>query len=275
MDLDLRKLRYFAAVAQHEHFGRAAEQLYIAQPVLSRQIRALEQELGCPLLERTTRSVRLTIAGQQLQHEATGLLAEAADATRRVHQAARGSTRLVVGFAPGLSVAGAVRVYQSDNPGIDVGLLRLNWYEQAESLLDGRADVGYLRRPFDAAGLSFTTIGSEASVVCLPADHPLAAKKRLTQADLTDQTTLDAHVRRTTTVEEKLELVAAGHGLAVLPHSVAKYYSRPDLVHRRMADVPEHDLCLAIVKGRRQPHLQRFLAVAAETLTRTKLKSIA
>ena len=142
MDLDLRKLRYFAAVAEHEHFGRAAEQLYIAQPVLSRQIRSLEQDLGCTLLERTTRSVRLTAAGRQLQHEAADLLVEAADATRRVHQAARGSTRLVVGFAPGLSVAAAVRAYETEQPGVNVQLLRLNWYEQAESLLDGRADVG-------------------------------------------------------------------------------------------------------------------------------------
>lgn len=102
MDLDLRKLRYFAAVAEHEHFGRAAAQLYIAQPVLSRQIRALEQELGCDLFERTTRNVRLTAAGEQLQHEAARLLVEAADATRRVHQAARGDTCLLVGFAPGL-----------------------------------------------------------------------------------------------------------------------------------------------------------------------------
>src|SRR6202522_1691140 len=101
MDLDLRKLRYFAAVAEHEHFGRAAEQLYIAQPVLSRQIRSLEQDLGCALLERTTRSVRLTPAGRQLQHEAADLLVEAADAARRVHQAARGGACLVVGFAPG------------------------------------------------------------------------------------------------------------------------------------------------------------------------------
>ena len=70
MDLDLRKLRYFAAVAEHRHFGRAAEQLYIAQPVLSRQVRALEQDLGCDLFERTTRSVQLTSAGRSLQEEA-------------------------------------------------------------------------------------------------------------------------------------------------------------------------------------------------------------
>jgi DNA-binding transcriptional LysR family regulator len=267
MDLDLRKLRYFAAVAEHEHFGRAAEQLYIAQPVLSRQIRSLEQDLGCALLERTTRSVRLTPAGRQLQHEAADLLVEAADAARRVHQAARGGACLVVGFAPGLSVAAAVRAYETEQPGINIQLLRLNWYEQAESLRDGRADVGYLRRPFDAARLRITTIGSEPSVVCLPADHPLASKPELLQADLADQTTLDAQVRRTTTVEEKLELVAVGRGLAVLPRSVAEYYARPDLAYRQLSDAPAHDLCLATVKGRRQPHLLRFVAAAATALS--------
>jgi DNA-binding transcriptional LysR family regulator len=275
MDLDLRKLRYFAAVAEHEHFGRAAEQLYIAQPVLSRQIRALERELGCVLLERTTRNVRLTAAGEQLRQEAAALLVEAADATRRVHQAARGSTRLVVGFAPGLSVAGAVRSFETEHLGVDIHLLRLNWYEQAETLRDGRADVGYLRRPFDAAGLTVKNIGSEPSVACLPADHPLAAKPRLLQADLASQTTLDAHVRLTTTVEEKLELVAAGRGLAVLPRSVAKYYTRPDLVYRKVSDAAAHDLCIAYVEGRRQPHLMRFVATATATLTSAKLQSIA
>lgn len=271
MDVDLRKLRYFAAVAEHEHFGRAAEQLYIAQPVLSRQIRALERELGCTLLERTTRNVRLTAAGLQLRQESADLLVAAADATRRVHQAARGSACLVVGFAPGLSVAAAVKAYETQQPGIDIELLRLNWYEQAESLRDGRADVGYLRRPFDATGLTITTIGSEPSVVCLPTDHPLAAKRQLLQADLVDQTTLDAHVRRTTTIEEKLELVAAGHGLAVLPRSVAQYYTRPGLVHRQVRDAPGHDLCLALIKGHPQPHLRQFLAAATTTLNPTDL----
>jgi DNA-binding transcriptional LysR family regulator len=275
MDLDLRKLRYFAAVAEHEHFGRAAEQLYIAQPVLSRQIRALERELGCVLLERTTRNVRLTAAGEQLRQEAAELLVEAADATRRVHQAARGSARLMVGFAPGLSVADAVRSFETEHLGVDVQLLRLNWYEQAESLRDGRADVGYLRRPFDAAGLAVKSVGSEASVACLPADHPLASKPRLLQADLADQTTLDAHVRLTTTVEEKLELVAAGRGLAVLPRSVAEYYTRPDLVYRKVSDAPAHDLCIAYVEGRRQPHLLRFVAIATATLAKAKLHSLA
>src|ERR1700712_4549767 len=108
MDLDLRKLRYFVAVADHRHFGRAAEQLYIAQPVLSRQIRALEQELGCALLVRTTRNVQLTPAGEQLQEEARGLFASVDSAVRHVHEVARGVERLVVGFAPGLHVSEAM-----------------------------------------------------------------------------------------------------------------------------------------------------------------------
>src|ERR1700733_3214068 len=116
MDLDLRKLRYFAAVAEHGHFGRAAGQLYIAQPVLSRQIRALEQELGCALLVRTTRSVQLTPAGEQLYEEARGVFAAVDAAVRRVHEIDRGVARLVVAFAPGLPVSEVVRAVPGPPP---------------------------------------------------------------------------------------------------------------------------------------------------------------
>src|SRR4030081_443334 len=125
MDLDLRKLRYFAAVAEHRHFGRAAEQLYIAQPVLSRQIRALEQEFGCALLVRTTRSVQLTPAGEQLHEEARGVFATIDSAVRRVHEVDRGVERLVVAFAPGLHVSEAVRAFTATHPDREVELLRL------------------------------------------------------------------------------------------------------------------------------------------------------
>src|SRR3989442_1432832 len=113
MDLDLRKLRYFVAVAEHRHFGRAAEQLFIAQPVLSRQIRAFEQELQCALLVRTTRSVELTAAGEQLYEDAQGVLAAVAAAVRRVHDVDRAVQRLVVAFSPGLHVSNAIRAFTS------------------------------------------------------------------------------------------------------------------------------------------------------------------
>jgi DNA-binding transcriptional LysR family regulator len=266
MDLDLRKLRYFTAVAELRHFGRAAEQLYIAQPVLSRQIRALEQELGCSLLVRTTRTVQLTPAGEQLYADAPTVLAAAAAATRRAHEAARGIERLVVGFAPGLRVSAAVRAFAQAHPDVEIELLHVNWYEQAEAIRDGRADVGYLRRPFDEHGLRTVTVGSETKVACMPAGHPLASRRRLTTADLEGLPILDAETRRTASAEEKFELIAAGRGIALVPLSVARYYSRPDLVHRPLADAAPQELCLVVAEDRRQQHLEDFLSVATETL---------
>src|SRR4051794_11280809 len=104
MDLDLRKLRYFAAVADTLHFGHAADELHIAQPVLSRQIRALEQDLGTPLLTRDKHGVALTDAGRQLRTDVGPLLASAQAVRRRVTVAARGSQRLMVGFRAGVAV---------------------------------------------------------------------------------------------------------------------------------------------------------------------------
>lgn len=266
MDLDLRKLRYFAAVAEHRHFGRAAEQLYIAQPVLSRQIRSLEQELGCALLVRTTRSVQLTPAGEQLHEEARGVFGSVDAAVRRVHEVDRGVQRLVVAFAPGLRVSEAVRAFTRTHPDVEVELLRLHWWEQDAPLRDGRADVGYLRRPFDDTGLRVIPIGTEPKVACLPTTHRLAARRSLTSADLDGEPILDAHARRTSSVEEKFELIAAGDGIALVPRSVAQSYSRPDLVYRPVRDAVPVETTLAVAQDRREPRILDFLAVAAETL---------
>src|SRR6187402_7281 len=108
MDLDLRKLRYFVAVADRLHFGRAADELHIAQPALSRQIRALEHDLGTPLLIRDSHGVALTDAGP--------LLASARAVRHRVTAAARGSRRLMVGFRAGITAAAAVREFAVRHP---------------------------------------------------------------------------------------------------------------------------------------------------------------
>ena len=266
MDLDLRKLRYFAAVAEHRHFGRAAEQLYIAQPVLSRQIRALEQELGCALLVRTTRSVQLTPAGEQLREEARGVFAAVDSAVRRVHEIDRGVQRLIVAFSPGLHVSDAVRAFTASHPDVEIELLRLHWWEQDAPLRDGRADVGYLRRPFDDTGLHTLPIGSEPKVACLPGTHPLARRRTLTSADLDGEPILDAPRRRTSSLEEKFELIAAGHGIAMVPRSVARSYSRPDLVYRPVTDAVPVETCVAVAEDRREPRVLDFVTIAAETL---------
>ena len=268
MDLDLGKLRYFAAVAEHQNFGRAAEQLFVTQPVLSRQIRAFEQELGCTLFERTSRRVQLTPAGTQLYADAHPLLASVDATVRRVHEVDRGVERLVVAFTPGLHVSAAVRAFRATHPDVAVELLHLRWWDQDAPRRDGRADVGYLRRPFDDAGLRGVPIGSDPKVACLPSNHPLARRSALFLADLDGVQVLDAQVRRTSTVEEKFELVATGGVVAVVPETVASSYRRSDLAYLPVRDAPPAQTCLAVATDRREPRLAEFVELATTTLRR-------
>src|SRR6185312_16188580 len=140
-DVDPRTLRYFAAVAEQLHFGRAAEALHIAQPVLSRQIKALEEELKVQLFARDKRATELTPAGRQLLADARPLLANADALRRRVARAARGAGTFMIGFMPGLIVTDAVRALQERHPQLTVNVLRTNWDDQTEVIHDGRADV--------------------------------------------------------------------------------------------------------------------------------------
>ncbi|MFE9581245.1 LysR family transcriptional regulator [Nocardia sp. NPDC006044] len=266
MDLDLRKLRYFMVVAERRHFGRAAEQLYIAQPVLSRQIRAFEQELACTLFVRSTRSVELTAAGQQLYEEAQGILATVEAAVRRVHDVERDVRRIVVAFSAGLPVSEAIRAFAERHPEVETDLVPVHWWDPAAPLRDGRAQIGYLRRPFDDAGLRTIAIGHECWVACMPARHPLASRAELTFADLDQEQMLDVPNRRTVSLEEKFELIASGRGIAVLPLSVAVSYARPDLVHIPVTDAERVETCLAVAADRREKVLRDFLEIATATL---------
>lgn len=266
MDLDLRKLRYFVVVAEQRHFGRAAEQLYIAQPVLSRQIRAFEQELACTLFVRSTRSVELTAAGQQLYEEAQGILATVDAAVRRVHDVERDVRRIVVAFSAGLHVSEAIRAFAERHPEVETDLVPVHWWDPAAPLRDGRAQIGYLRRPFDESGLRTISIGRESRVACMPATHPLASRSELTLADLDRAAMLDVPTRRTGSLEEKFELIASGRGIALLPLSVAVSYARPDLVHVPVIDAERIETCLVVATDRREKVLRDFLDIATVTL---------
>ncbi|BDM69889.1 LysR family transcriptional regulator [Streptomyces nigrescens] len=262
----MRKLRYFAALAEHRHFGRAAEQLYIAQPVLSRQIKALEQELGCTLLLRTTRSVELTAAGKQLYEEAQQILPSVAAAVRRVHDVDQGIQRLAIAFSPGLHVSEAIRAFTSRHADVEIDVIPSRWWEQDRPLRDGRAQVGYMRRQFDESGLRIIPIGHDPRVACMPVTHPLASRPELTSADLDGERMLDVPNRRTSSLEEKFELIASGHGIALIPLSVARSYSRPDLIHLPVTDAPAIETCLAVSVDRRERLLRDFLEIATVTL---------
>src|SRR3954470_12888861 len=182
--MDLRKVRYFVAVADKLHFGRAADALHIAQPVLSRQVRALEQDLGTPLLTRDSHGVALTDAGRQLLTDAGPLLASAHAVRRRVTAAARGRQRLMVGFRAGIPVSPAVQLFAAQHPDVLVDVRRIEGDDQAPMRLDGRIDVGYVRPPIDEAGLRVAPLYTEPRVAVLPAGHRLAGKEEGTEADL-------------------------------------------------------------------------------------------
>src|ERR1700712_5731269 len=183
MDLDLRKLRYFVAVADRLHFGRAADELHIAQPVLSRQVRALEKDLGASLLTRDSHGVALTDAGQQLLADAGPLLASADAARHRVTLAARGGRRLMVGFRAGVAVAPAVQQFATRHPDVVVDVQRIEGDDQATVLLDGRIDIGYVRLPIDGTGLRVIPVYTEPRVAVLPVGHRLAGEGKGTRAD--------------------------------------------------------------------------------------------
>jgi DNA-binding transcriptional LysR family regulator len=283
-DLDLRKLRYFVAVADELNFGRAAEALMIAQPVLSRQIRALEDDLGVQLFVRDTRGTELTEEGRLLHREAESLLASAAAVRRRVAVAARGESVFTVGFMPGLVVTDAVRAFQRANPEVEVQVMRTSWDDQVRVLHDGRADVSYLRRPFDAAGLSTESLFFEPRVVMLPAEHELASAASVLMSDLAAEHLLQdpaavpewaaaaAEMRRrrtsarspSRTVEEKLELVAVGQGIAIFPLSTAKFYRRPDVRFVPVADLPPTEVHLGWERGRISPLIDGFVATVRD-----------
>ena len=287
VDVDLRKLRYFVAVAEHLHFGRAAEALHIAQPMLSRQIKVLEDDLKATLFARDKRSTELTPAGVQLLADARPLLANAAALRRRVTRVARGPVGFVVGFMPGLIVTAPIRALISRHPELTVDVIRTTWDDQTDVIHDGRADVSFVRLPIDQQGLKIQHLHTETRVAVLPADHRLAGKTTISITDLADEhllqdpdavpewrdiaTELRARTRRAEpvfhSVEEKLEHVAAGHGVVILPLSVTSFYSRADVVHVTIEDIAPNQICLAWDSTRPDKVIHEFAAITAEHRT--------
>jgi DNA-binding transcriptional LysR family regulator len=279
-DVDLRKLRYFVSVAEHLHFRKAAEELHLAQPALSRSISALERELGTTLFARDRRSVTLTAAGRQLLEDAGPLLA-AADATRRrVQRAGRGAHHLVVGFRAGILVTPAVRAFTAEHPEVTVAVERLEWDEQEEAILSGRVDIAYVRQPITERGLRLTPLFAERRLAALPAGHRFAQRRALSTVDLADEPHLrylqpaplrgvPGPQRPLRSVEEKLEHVAAGHGIIVLPLSATQYYVRPDIVYVPVVDAEPDQVFLASAAQRQSALLEDFVAVAAVAARRS------
>ena len=180
--MDLRRLRYFVAVAEELHFGRAAQRLNISQPPLSVQIRTLEREIGAPLLIRTQRRVELTEAGRVLLEEARRLLGQAEAAVIHVRRAAEGTVgRLTIGFVSTVDYSilpPLVRRFRQKYPGISLKLLELTGDRQQALLQSGELDLGLSILPSPASDLTMRPVFREPLIAAVPASHPLAARRR-------------------------------------------------------------------------------------------------
>ncbi|MEU0493982.1 LysR substrate-binding domain-containing protein [Mycobacterium sp. NPDC006124] len=284
MDIDLRRLRYFVALAEELNYRAAAQRLHLAQPVLSRQIQTLERELGAQLFLRDKTGTRLTAAGEQLWKDSVALLASAEGLRRRVGAAAGTTRTFTVGFMPGLTVTFATRAVADTHPDVSVEVLRTDWTDQVEVLHAGRVDVGFVRMPIDLTGLSSIHLFTEPHVAVVPTGHPLAGHDVVDIADLTADVLLQSadaipewralmghETHRGPTpaarsMEEKLEWVASGRGFSVLPKSVVDYYRRPDIAALALRDVAPNEVRLAWLDDQGTPILDDFVDVVRNGL---------
>ena len=259
-DLETRELRYFVAVAEEMHFGRAAGRLGIAQPPLSRAIRQLEYRLGAQLFDRDRRGVALTDAGQVLLHEARTALDAVSAAARRTRRAGDPKRPLVLATKAGAShellrrlLDAADRDDAAGEPGaapIEVLLCEVG--EQARLLRDGRADVAVMHRPFDdLAGFDTEDLCVEGQVAILPAGHPLALRDQLGLADVSnvpdlpiarwprlDGTYPDGPGPEVHSQSQLAQLVALGRTLLVIPAS-SRAWQWPEHVAVPVLDAPD------------------------------------
>jgi DNA-binding transcriptional LysR family regulator len=251
--MELRHLRYFLAVAEELHFHRAATRLHISQPPLSQQIRALERELGVTLLERNRRRVALTAAGEVFRDDARAILSAVDRASERARNIARGSIgTLSVGFVGSAmfspTLPNILREFRATRPEVELVLRELPTVVQLQALVGGELDVGVIRGPIPASEihpqLELMTIQRERLIAALPADHPLATRRRLRAAELSGETfvilarreapglfaslttaMVDAggvpeDVLEVAEMQTIISLVAGGFGVSLVPASV-------------------------------------------------------
>ncbi|WP_203606619.1 LysR substrate-binding domain-containing protein [Streptomyces sp. SID11385] len=302
MDVHGRDLRYFAAVAEELHFTRAAERLYVSQPALSKQIRALEKQVGAALFERDRREVRLSAAGAALLPHAQRMLAEWEAAQEAVARAvADQAAVLVVGMStsPGRGgVLPAIRSrFTAAHPDARLRLRQVPWHDSTAGLADGTCDAAFVWLPLpDADRYRWMVIAEEPRVVAMPATHPLANREIIDFTDLLGEPFLalphsagplrdywlatDARGGRPARIgaevastEETYEALVAGLGVVLLAAGNTPLITLGGVVTRAVSGIAPSRFALAWRADERRPLVREYAracALAAET-TRTSL----
>lgn len=290
--LELRHLRYFVAVAEELHFGRAAQRLGMAQPPLSQQIQRLEQIIGARLFERTSRRVQLTDAGNALLPDARRLLAGAAAALLAARRAGRGEQgELRVAFAATvmfLALPEIIRAFRDRFPGVHLDLREMPTGPQLAGIKAGEIDIGFVREPEPDPELDIVTVMREPLRIAVPKGHPLASRATISVRHLADEPFvlfpaelapgLHAQVMALCraagftprVVEESRELytsvslVEAGIGVSILPASVEKLGWRGVRYRAIPSASAETRIAAAWRKDRGRPVVEAFMGVVQE-----------
>jgi DNA-binding transcriptional LysR family regulator len=249
--LETRELAYFLAVADELHFGRAAAQLRIAQPALSKSIRQLERRLGVVLFERTSRAVALTPAGRVLAREARHALDAVSAASRRTRRAGGVDPRLILAIKAGGDAGllpAILAAYDREPRSLPVEVVFAA--DRVRLLREGLADAALLYSPAeDLRGLDTEPLLTEPRIAVLPASHPLAGRASVCMADLPAEK-LHRHPgppaegSQVGGISELMQLIALGRTIAVLPRSLATPL-RHDVAGVPVTDVPPITLLLA------------------------------
>lgn len=277
---ETRELRYFVAVAEELHFGRAAERLTMAQPPLSRAVQQLERRLGVTLLDRDRRGVSLTPAGEVLLAEARRALDAVDAAVRRTRRAAAPRPGLVLTTKAGAShevLKQLLDAYGARSGAVDVEVALCEIGEQVGLLHDGSADVAIVHAPVDVlTGLDTVEIVTEGQVAIVPRAHPLARRTTLTLAEVSDVPDLpiarwprhdgtyppgpgpEVH-----TQAQLAQLVALGRTLLVIPAS-SRAWQWPEHVAVPVVDAPPITTLLAWPAGVRSAALDELVETATQ-----------
>jgi DNA-binding transcriptional LysR family regulator len=277
-DLDLALVRAFTVVAGQLHFGRAADALHVSPSSLSRQIARLERQVGTRLLDRTPQGTRLTEAGRAFLPLAAEALRLAGQATSSARASAQPNA-ITVGFIVNLMVTPAVRALRDKHPDADVRTRYLPPGDVPAALLEHRVDAAVARLPFRTDGLDVTILYDEPRVLAVPRDHRLAGKESVTLDDIADEVlpqSLDPEWNAfwrvdprpggqpapdgplIATVEDKIELIATGQAVAILPATAPLASMRPDLVTVPIEGIEPSHTVLATRAGDRSHLVMAF-----------------
>ncbi|MCX5254834.1 LysR family transcriptional regulator [Streptomyces canus] len=281
-DLELRLVRYFTVVAAHQHFGRAAAALHVAQPALSRQIQRLEKYLGARLLDRAPQGTRLTPAGERFLPQAQALLQAARQAELVAREQAE-TERITIGYVEDLVITAAVQELRRRCPDAEIATRQLSCRDVG-ALSDKRVDALIARAPlpFAADDVFTTPLYKEPRMLVVPRSHSLAGRASVTAdelageeaapcafetADWASYRILGAGVPPIESYEDKLELVASGRAIAVLPVGDRRSSLRPHLVTVPIEGAPPSQVVLVSRKSDPNPMIRNLRQAATAVLT--------